>query len=52
MLLSYMYNKIFELVCNMLKNHVDTCYDREEILITRLKFVKIFSRGITQNDKY
>ena len=34
------------------KNHVDTCYDREEILITRLKFVNIFSRGITQNDKY
>ena len=26
--------------------------DREKIMIIRLKFVNIFSRGVTQNNKY
>ena len=34
------------------KNYVDTCSDREKIMIIRLKFVNIFSRGVTQNNKY
>ena len=52
---SFIYKMIY--LNNSLKHakkffYVDTCSDREKIMIIRLKFVIIFSRGVTQNNKY